>query len=95
MRILIHLLPISDRKNRQQISKEREDWNHISNQLYLTDIYRKCFSAAKHTIFTRTRGTFSKCRILSHKICINKIDKSKAGWSGSKKRDDVSYQHQE
>ena len=75
--------------------KDREDWNHISNQLYLIDIYREYHSAAKHTVFTRIHGILSKCHILSHKTCINRIDKSKADWSGSKKREDMNYQHQE
>lgn len=47
--------------SRQKISKNREDWNNTSNQLYLIDIYRKCPTrVAKYTIFSNAHGTFSK-----------------------------------
>ena len=56
-----------NRFNRQRISKDRDEFNHMINQLHIINIYR-LFHTTSYTLFSNSQETFSKIdSILDHK----------------------------
>lgn len=69
------LLLVTDRSNRQKISKNRVELNSTINQLDLIDIYRIFYlTTAEHTFFSSSHGTFTNTdHIMGHKTYLSKF----------------------
>ena len=67
-----------DRSSRQKINKETVALNDTLDQIDLINIYRVFHSkAAEYTIFSSTRGTFSRIdHMLGHKIILSESKKT-------------------
>lgn len=63
--ISVSSFTISDRKNRQRISKETEDLNNRINQLGLTSIHRILYPARGYIFFSSAHGVFSRMNHIS------------------------------
>ena len=58
----------------QKSNQRVEDLNNTINQLDLTDIYNRLYSAAEYTFFSNEHGTFFRTDlILDQKISLNKL----------------------